>query len=360
MEFTKDKLAKAKSTLTVVKAKDLPHGQFQAVLSTDNLDRHGEVVSIKGIDVPKDQVIKMYYNHETNGSSLPIGKWNKIWKSNDGKLLGQGEVDLEDDFAIKVYKKIQKGYIDSISIGFYPTEFDGDTSTWTKSTLVEASVVAEPANVQARITSKDLGFTAEEFKKSLKVKLKTVEETDSPFIGEDGTPDEEVVKDPATYGLTAPKKKLDTAVRNKFADALLKGGVADVLNQEDKWQQMEDFWDVIYAFSDAYYNEDAKVTDFNTLLSECITILQTIIDGNYQYEDEQDKSAASGAGEMTEVKSAIEDLKSSVGALEDAAKASSESPAIKTLIKLRLAGKQVDKTAEHVNRIVRIKLKESK
>lgn len=179
MEFKQNTLERQATKLTVVKAKTLPHGQFEAVLSTDDLDRHGEHVSIKGMAIPKDQVIKMYYNHETAGMNLPIGKWLKVWKS-DGKLMGLGEVDLEDDFAVKVYKKVLNGFIDSISVGFYPQEYDGETSTWTKSELVEASVVAEPANVNARITSKDLGFTQEEFTEALTVKLKQV------------TPDEQV------------------------------------------------------------------------------------------------------------------------------------------------------------------------
>lgn len=179
MELKKDVLAREQSHLVITKAKSLPHGQFEAVLSTDDLDRHGEHVSIAGLTIPKNQVIKMYYNHETNGANLPIGKWLKVWKK-DGKLMGLGEVDLEDEFAVKVYKKVLKGIIDSISIGFYPTEYDGESATWTASTLVEASVVAEPANVNAVITQKDLGFTQEEFKAALKVKLKEVKTAIEP------------------------------------------------------------------------------------------------------------------------------------------------------------------------------------
>ena len=174
MKLKLNSLARQQAPLSIVKAKNQPYGQFEAVLSTEDLDRHGEIVSIKGLEIPKNQVIKMYYNHETSGGNLPIGKWLKVFKK-DGKLMGLGEIDTEDEFAVKVYKKVLKGIIDSISIGFYPTEYDGETSTWTKSTLVEASVVAEPANVNAVITSKELGYTADEFKASLKVKLKEAE-----------------------------------------------------------------------------------------------------------------------------------------------------------------------------------------
>jgi len=167
-----NELAQVTTKISAVtkKLQDLEEGQFQAVLSTSDIDRHGEIVSISGIIIPKDQTIKMYYNHQTYGENMPIGKWIRVWKQN-GVLMGIGEIDMEDEFAVKIYKKILKGYIDSISIGFYPQEFDGETITWTKSTLVEASVVAEPANVAAKITQKELK-ELESIERSIKLSLK--------------------------------------------------------------------------------------------------------------------------------------------------------------------------------------------
>lgn len=237
-----NELEQLQSKLYIEKSKAVNEGEIEAVLSTDDLDRHGEHVSIKGLVVPKDQVIKMYYNHETYGDKLPIGKWLRIWKAN-GKLMGHGVFDLEDSFAYKVYRKVQNGFIDSISIGFYPQEYDGETSTWTKSTLVEASVVAEPANTNAVITSKELGFTQEEFKKELKEKLA-----------------------------------------------------------------------------------------------------------------ENTESSTAGAGD-TEIKAALESLKSRVDAVEDTLKASTEGSAIKQLIKVRMAAKQVDIAAGELNKTLKVKLK---
>lgn len=262
MKLKLNSLARQQAPLTIVKAKNQTYGQFEAVLSTEDLDRHGEIVSIKGLEIPKNQVIKMYYNHETSGGNLPIGKWLKVFKK-DGKLMGLGEIDTEDEFAVKVYKKVLKGIIDSISIGFYPTEYDGETSTWTKSTLVEASVVAEPANVNAVITSKELGFTPDEFTTSLKVKLKEaeVEEITEPVETEP------IVEEPET------------------------------------------------------------------------------------------PSDESGAGELAELKAAIEVLNSRQGALEDAMKAATENPAKKNVEKVRFVLKQVGQSAEQANRIIKVSLK---
>lgn len=315
MEFHQNTLERQRTKLVIVKAKALPHGQFEAVLSTEDLDRHGERVSLNGMNIPKDQTIKMYYNHETGGDNLPIGKWLKVWKK-DGKLMGQGEVDLEDDFAVKVYKKVLKGIIDSISIGFMPEEYDGSTATWTKATLVEASVVAEPANVNAVITQKDLGFTNDDFEKSFQER----------------------------------KEKLVSVKR------IVKGAVMDVLTEQDKWEMMEDFYEVIEAFCEAYYSPDAKVTDFPTLLTETIQILQTVADGTYQ---DPDDSMDSGPMNLSaELKTAIDDLNSRQGALEAAVKAASENPAKKNIEKIRVALKQVDQSAESANRIVKVTLME--
>ena len=238
-----DKLEQANSTLVITKAKSLGEGEFEAVLSTDDLDRHGEKVSIKGLAIPKDQVIKMYYNHQTYGDALPIGKWNKIWKIN-GKLMGQGEIDMEDDFAAKIYNKIKKGYIDTISIGFYPTEYDGDNVTWTKSTLVEASVVAEPANVAAKITSKELGFTQEDFTKSLKVKLKeagvdTSVIDDTLSNKDDKDADQSIEIKAAVEGLEQQVKELTNKL-NEFTEAPTKSNIVKVRLSAKKADKLTD------------------------------------------------------------------------------------------------------------------------
>lgn len=320
MQLVKDKMAHANSIFTVNKAKELPHGQFETILSNEDIDRHGEIVSIKGIEIPSDQVIKMYYNHETRGVSLPIGKWVKIWKK-DGKLMGLGQIDMEDDFAVKIYKKILGGFLDSMSIGFMPLDYDGDTATWTKSRLHEASVVAEPANTGAVVTQKALGFTEKEFQTALKVKLKEVENVVS-------------------------------------VKAINKGKVEDVLTTPKKYEVMEPYYDVIWAFQDAFYDKDTDVTEFSTLLTEAIELLQTVADGTY--DPEKTKTFGSQTEiEETEVESALKSLKSRVGAVEEAVKASTEKPSIKSLISVRLAGKEVDKSAEALNTIVKIKLKES-
>jgi HK97 family phage prohead protease len=68
-----------------------------------------------------------------------------------------------------------------------------------------------------------------------------------------------------------------------------KGAVADELAQdaaqEKKQEAMRDVWEVFYAFCDVFYNDDTPVDDFNTLLTETIGILGTIVEGTYESTD---------------------------------------------------------------------------
>jgi len=251
MTLKKNQLERINTTLTIVKSDELPEGQFDAILSTEDLDNHGEKVSIGGLQIPKNKTIRMYWNHDKYGKLLPIGKWIRVWKQ-DGKLYGRGQIDMEDEFAVKVYKKILAEVIDSISIGFKPLEYDTREDMWTKSILTEASVVSEPANESAVITNKKLGFTQEEF-------------------------DEQAKKKAELEKSRKPEK------------------------------------------------DDIEAGDVDA-----------------------------------DIVAAIEELKSRVGAVEDAQNASTENPAMVQKIRVRMAAKEVDKAANKLNRIVKVKLMESK
>lgn len=171
-----DEVTRVGLGLVLDKAAKLPDGQFEAVLSTDKIDAHGEHISVSGIQLIKDKTYRIYWNHQKWGEQLPIGTWVRIWKSG-GKLLGRGQFDLEDEFAAKVYKKVQAGIIDEVSVGLRGELWDTTTDTWTKSTLTEVSVVSEGANPDAKVTNKsaELDFTEEEFQELEKAAVQTVD-----------------------------------------------------------------------------------------------------------------------------------------------------------------------------------------
>lgn len=127
------------------------------LLSDESLNSYGFWVKTSGIDLSqfkKNSV--MLYDHNTYGI-LPIGKWTNI-RVEDNKLLADAEFDTEDDFAQKIAKKVENGYIKGASIGLDPKVFSeqkadlkpGQTrSTLARSELLEASITPFPSNRNA-------------------------------------------------------------------------------------------------------------------------------------------------------------------------------------------------------------------
>lgn len=167
----------AETKLHIEKAKQLPEGTIEAIIATDDLDRHGEHVSIKGMKIDRDRTYKVYYNHQTSGDALPIGVYEKLWKKGN-QLMGRFRLFVEEyPFANQVYKLIKAGGLDSMSVGFIPKEFDAESMTWTMSDFMEGSVVAEPANIRAMITAKSLDINPDEFEKEAKAFVKQAEQS---------------------------------------------------------------------------------------------------------------------------------------------------------------------------------------
>ena len=236
----KNVMRKTVGHLLPSKTKDLGHGVVEVVVSTGRKDRHGEMLDIKGLNT-KDYSGVVLLNHDY--SALPIGKSISLRKTTDGKLISKTQFAVNEyPVANTVYKLVAGGYMPDVSIGFIPKEWDESTGTWTKSEMVEYSHVGIGANPDAKVTGK------------------------------------------AWQEIGVAKSEFDEQVRDHLLhakDLKAKGAVADELNQQDKWEYMAAFWEVVYAFADAYYSEDIKAADFNTLLTECIDILKTIVDGSY-------------------------------------------------------------------------------
>lgn len=253
-------IRRASAKLIKEQVKALGDGVVEVIVATNSRDRHGEILDINGLDTSGYSGV-ILYGHDMG--ALPIGKSLGLTKSFDGKQLtsrAQLAVD-EYPFAATCYKLIEGGYLTDASIGFIPKAFDAETDTWTQSEMVEFSFVSIGANADAKVTQKALdsvGLTLEAFNKQAKEFIKK-----------------------SHANLEKVEKIAKTAV-------IVKGPVADELNSQAKYEYMEDFWEVVYAFCDAYYDGDIKAEQFNALLTETIGILQTIVDGTYAFEDEDD------------------------------------------------------------------------
>lgn len=138
----------------IEKASKLSEGEIEFVVSTNDLDAHGERINIDGIDIKdyrKNPVV--LWGHD--GFNLPIAKATKVWKEG-GKLMARAKFYLKDDFSRKVYEYIVDGYLNAVSIGGMVKEWGEDGLTINKLLMKEFSVVSVPANPEALATSKSL------------------------------------------------------------------------------------------------------------------------------------------------------------------------------------------------------------
>jgi len=248
-----DKRQYLDANLTKVKALD--NGVFEGIVATSAVDRHGEILEISGLDTSAYMSTNpiVLFGHDYWDAESVIGKALDLTKTKGGQLLSKFELFIDDNpKAALVAKLIKKGVL-ALSIGFVPTDIEGNA--FTKSEMVEYSVVPVPANAQAAITARSLDLT----KKELAILSKEI----SKVKGKDM--------------------------------AKTKGAVADEIAAEEAWEQkwanMQNFWDVIYAFCDVYYDQNTSVDDFSMLLNETVGLLKEVADGSYVAPDPEDAPA---------------------------------------------------------------------
>jgi HK97 family phage prohead protease len=145
---------------TVKASKNLPYGQVEVVVSNSAVDRHGESIEMSGIDtkqILRNPVVLWAHDYE----SLPIGKVDKLWKS-QGNLMARIQFATEIvPFAETVYKLIVAGVLNAVSIGGIVREYGElngqvDYAKIAKLEMIELSVVPVGAHPDALVTSKAL------------------------------------------------------------------------------------------------------------------------------------------------------------------------------------------------------------
>jgi len=122
---------------------------------------HGE----ENIDLSRAGIMKLFYQHETHGSTPPIGKLENI-RIEDKKLKADAYFDAEDEFAMQIFGKIERGFLESVSVGISVLKgrmkkFENKPNEFTASVwqLNEVSVVNIPAIPTAKV-----GLSQENFK----------------------------------------------------------------------------------------------------------------------------------------------------------------------------------------------------
>ncbi len=142
-------------------------GILEAVIgSTSVIDRMDDTINQEGWalkNFKKNPVI--LFGHNSN--LPPIGKALKVWVQGKGKkaqLMFRVQFDLQDKFAAEIFRKVKDGFMNTVSVGFIPLEWEQVESDnffgghkFLKQELLELSFVPIPANPEALVSLRKLG-----------------------------------------------------------------------------------------------------------------------------------------------------------------------------------------------------------
>jgi HK97 family phage prohead protease len=136
------------------------------IASDETVDRMGDIIRADGWqlrDFKKNPVLLWAHN----SSEPPIGTVTDI-RVEKNRLLARAKFMPEGlhDFADKIWKMVQLGFLRAVSVGFMPVEWDmrkGADGEWlgyefTKQQLLELSVVPVPANPAALTVARKVGL----------------------------------------------------------------------------------------------------------------------------------------------------------------------------------------------------------
>lgn len=129
----------------------------QFTISSESTNRYGFKVITSGIDLlqfRKNPIMLWMHNRSSSGSSndvLPLGYWDDVHVSGTD-LIGVPVFDDKDDFAKRIYEKVENGVVRMASAGLVPLEWSGQeynadgVPRLVRSILDEASIVDIGAN----------------------------------------------------------------------------------------------------------------------------------------------------------------------------------------------------------------------
>lgn len=128
--------------------------EIKGVASTPNIDREGDIVEPLGAEFAEEIPLLLGHNHNQPIGKARLGAPTKNGIPFTAKIASIKERGALQDELTKVWQQIKYGLLNSVSIGFKPTEYsflDGGGIKWLKYEIYELSVVAVPANADATI-----------------------------------------------------------------------------------------------------------------------------------------------------------------------------------------------------------------
>jgi len=186
-----------------VKGVDEETSTLEAVFSTEDEDRHGDIVR-QNWDLKQFKKNPVILNSHNYWSATDvIGKAEKIGIKN-GQLEGKIKFAVEENPIAKIIFDLYKnGFLNAFSVGFIPKEFS-DKGEILKSELLEISAVSVPANAYA--LAKSAGI-------DLKPLFKDITDTLGGEEPEDEEIDEEEEEEAPEEEIEANKEEEPEAVK---------------------------------------------------------------------------------------------------------------------------------------------------
>jgi hypothetical protein len=149
-------------------------GSFRMVITTENLDRYQEVISIDGWELDhylSNPVVLWGHDHFTP----PVAVTEQLIKE-DGKLIAIGRF-APTDMGQMLRKLYDLGILRASSVGFIEKERQGNLIT--RAELIEWSFVSVPANPYALGLAFEKGLSLDELVTKGFLNMKTAEETET-------------------------------------------------------------------------------------------------------------------------------------------------------------------------------------
>ena len=140
-----------KSTFAIAEVKaapsENPNGEFEIVMSTDSVDRDGEIID-KGAFDPLPESIPVHAFHDF---TRPIGRAVPGY-DDEGRLVGRGFFGSDAE-SQQMRQKVADGLIGHTSVGFMAAERDSKDGTphIKRAELLEVSFVSVPSNRDAAV-----------------------------------------------------------------------------------------------------------------------------------------------------------------------------------------------------------------
>jgi HK97 family phage prohead protease len=180
-----------------VKGVDEDTSTLEAIFSTEDEDRHGDIVR-QNWDLKQFKKNPVILNSHNYWSATDvIGKAEKITVKN-GQLEGKIKFAVEENPIAKIVFDLYKGgFLNAFSVGFIPKEFS-ERGEILKSELLEISAVSVPANAYA--LAKSAGINLKPLFKDIMKGLEDDEEIDEDL-------DDEEEEEGADEGLEAKKEE---------------------------------------------------------------------------------------------------------------------------------------------------------